>query len=127
MPPTTVTLSETATASAGIPVQSPFEPVTGWTIVSPAPSGDERRPTVLGAGRVSNNRQGVSGTKVASLSPGAAETGNELCPAAGSPTASNKITTNVWSERGNRENSWSDHSFRRPFESPTAISRAVWF
>ncbi len=53
-------------------VQSPLLPVT-WTVSdSLAVIGVARGPTVVGVGRVSNNRHGVIGTKVDDVGPVAA-------------------------------------------------------
>ena len=68
--PTAVTLVASPTASAGI-VQFPFVPRAATVLVSVAPN-EANGPTRLGNARVSINRQGVIGTNVVSLSPGAA-------------------------------------------------------
>jgi hypothetical protein len=69
---TIVTFMATATASAGMPTQLPTLPVTCCVIVTPGPIGVFVPPAGGSAGRVSNRRHGVTGTKVESVSPGAA-------------------------------------------------------
>src|SRR3954470_8359185 len=73
------TLIDTPVAPVGI-VQLPLVPHTGTTNVSLAPTGVDRVPTLLGSGRVSNNRHGVIGTNEDAVGEPAADAVNKPPP-----------------------------------------------